>query len=79
MGLEELKKTIHDLKESGVSKETALETLKVALAKSMAATRKTGFSIGGGGSLGIGLNGLQNLAAMQRKWNTRREPMTFIY
>jgi hypothetical protein len=53
MGLEELKKTVHDLKESGVSKEKALEALKIALAKSIATTRKTGFSFGGG-SFGVG-------------------------
>lgn len=53
MNLEELKKAIHDVKEGAVTKEKAIEMIKTALAKSMAANRKTAFSLGGA-QLGVG-------------------------
>ena len=56
--IEELKKLVHDLKETSVTKETAAAMLKVALAKASTfggGQRKTGFALGGvGGSLGVG-------------------------
>lgn len=53
MGLEDLKKLVHDLQEKSVTKEKAIEAMKVALTKSKAATRKTAYALGGG-SLGVG-------------------------
>lgn len=50
MKLDDLKKDIHDLQEKSVTKEKALEILKVALAKSAVVTRRTGFALGGGTS-----------------------------
>ncbi len=54
MNLEEIKKTIHDIKEKAVTKEKAIEMLKVALSKSMATSRKTAFSLGGTQLIGVG-------------------------
>lgn len=45
--LEELKKMIHDVKEKAVTKDKAIEIMKVALSKAAAAGgRQTGFSLG---------------------------------
>jgi len=45
--LDELKKLIHDIKEKAVTKEKAIEVLKVALSKAAASGgRKTGFALG---------------------------------
>lgn len=46
MGLEDLKKLVHDLQEKSVTKEKAIEAMKVALTKSKAATRKTAYALG---------------------------------
>ena len=49
MNIEDLKKEIHDLQEKGVTKATAIEVLKSAIAKSKSTiiTRKSGYAFGG--------------------------------
>jgi HK97 family phage major capsid protein len=54
MNLEELKKAIHDVKDKAINKEKAIEMMKVALAKSITANRKSAFALGGRQVLGVG-------------------------